>query len=593
LFFKRIEIENFLSFAKAEFDFENGLILVEGKNGAGKSSLFADAICYCLTGVTTKGDKADDVVNWDCDGDCKVSLYFAYNSREYRVDRYRAYSGVDHKGLSFGNRLVYHRDDVLIEKSTMVATQSALLEEIKVDIELLKCTLILSQDNKFNFVDATDKQQKEILSKIRHVDFEDTLKAVKLKLNAIEAETFELKSKAAILKSHLVSPEKLEDMKKLADGFAEEVDAKMVALKRSRDEYNVRIKDANDALGKLDSVSEVAVNLKLTNAKEEMSQTLAKTAKLDTMINMVEKEIKGIGGLKDTCVTCGQDIDRDHAISLLAAKKRRRDALVQKKSEISVEAEELLILVTELGNEARDIRDSFREYDHRVKLLNSDKAAWLRLGTEIAEERKRENVYLKQYNDAVTMSANIRDKLTEVETKLATVDADVPYYLFWQKAFGDKGVKSFIFDSICGTLTSKANRFINFLTNGSISISFDTQSELKDGSIREKFECCIVKDGRKVAYRRYSGGEKRRVSLAVDMALSEIMSEFYGTKFNLLVLDEQSNYIDTEGKTEYFNLAKELSKDKCVIIIDHDSLLKTKFDRVITVKNTDGVSSIG
>lgn len=593
MFFRRIEVENFLSFIKAEFNFENGLILVEGKNGAGKSSLFADAICYCLTGVTTKGDRADDIVNWDCDGDCKVSLFFTYNSRDYCVTRYRAYSGVDHKGVSFGNRLVYYRDDVLVEKSTMVATQNALLEEIKVDTELLKCTLILSQDSKFNFVDSTDKQQKEILSKIRNVDFKNILETVKLKLNAIESEAFELKSKTAILRSHLVSFEKLAEIKELADGFDAEIKSKIEALKKSRDEYNIRIKDANDALGKLDSVSEAAVNLKLTNAKEEMSQTLAKTAKLDTMINMVEKEIKGIGGLKDICTTCGQDIDRDHAISLLAAKKKRRDALIQKKDEISVEAERLLILVTELGNEARSIRDNFRDYDHKVKILNSDKAAWLRLGTEIAEERKRENVYLKQYDDALKMSANIMTKLAEIEIKLAKVDADIPYYLFWQKAFGDKGVKSFIFDSICGTLTSKANRFINFLTNGSISISFDTQSKLKDGSLREKFECCITKDGRKVAYSRYSGGEKRRVSLAVDMALSEIMSEFYGTKFNLLVLDEQSNYIDTEGKTEYFNLAKEMAKDKCVIIIDHDSLLKTKFDRVITVTNTDGVSSIG
>lgn len=592
MFFKKIEVENFLSFKKAEFNFENGLVLVEGKNGAGKSSLFADAICYCLTGITTKGDRADDVVNWNCDGDCKVSLYFTYNTREYRVYRYRAYSGSDDKGLPFGNRLIYYRDDVAVEKSTMAATQNALLEETRVDIDLLKCTLILSQDNKFNFVDSTDKQQKEILSKIRHVDFDDTLKAVKLKLNRIESEVLELKSKAAILKSHLVPPERLESMKRLSDGFAEESNAKIIMLKTRRDEYGVKIKTASDDIGTLDSTTESEVNLNLTNAKNELALSQEKKAKLDTMICMVEKEIKGIGGLKDVCETCGQDIDRDNALLLLDAKKKRKDALYRKMEEISAEVKGLLSTVNDLGNESVAIRDSVREYSHKVKMIDSDKAAWTRLGVEIAEERKRENLYLKQYNDAVAMSADTNAKLSEIERKLEVVDADVPYYLFWQKAFGDKGVKSFIFDSICGTLTTKANRFINFLTNGSISISFDTQSELKDGSIREKFECCIVKDGRKVAYRRYSGGEKRRVSLAVDMALSEIMSEFYGTKFNLLVLDEQSNYIDTDGKAEYFNLAEEIAKDKCVIIIDHDSLLKTKFNRVITVKNVGGVSSI-
>lgn len=592
MLFKRIEVENFLSFDRAEFDVTDGLILVSGTNGSGKSSFFVDSISYCLTGTTMKGDRGDDIINWHRGKDCKVSITFDDCGHIYRVDRYRNYSGADKKGVSFGNRLVYYRDDVLVEKSTVAATQDALLEEVNVDVDLLKCTLLLSQDSKFNFVDSTDKRQKEILSKIRRVDFDEAQKRVKTKLSEIDKDVSSLNSKEAILLSHLVSDEKLAEMKAKSDGFDEEIRQKIKEAKAERSSIAAEIKSLMADIADRDPEELESLKRKRTAENDIYDDYRSKISKIGVMIRTTKADIDSVRGLGATCDSCGQNVDDSYKRVALSDKTKRLDLLLKKNDDFSHASKKAKARLDNIDASIALLNKEIFASELKQKEVKSLAEKARRLQSDIESLAGRENVYSSKYFETVNMQKQINEKLKEIKKRRSEIEADLPYYFFWQRGFGDKGVKSFIFDTICGTLTTKANKFINFLTNGDISISFDTQSELKDGSLREKFECCITKDGRKVAYSRYSGGEKRRVSLAVDMALYEIMSEFYGTKFNLLVLDEQSNYIDTEGKSEYFKLAKELAKDKCVIIIDHDSLLKSKFDKTIAISKKDGISSL-
>jgi DNA repair exonuclease SbcCD ATPase subunit len=86
--------------------------------------------------------------------------------------------------------------------------------------------------------------------------------------------------------------------------------------------------------------------------------------------------------------------------------------------------------------------------------------------------------------------------------------------------------------------------------------------------------------------------KKRRISLAVDMGLSEIMADQYGSQFNLIVFDEQDSYLDDQGRKAYMNLLKDLSKQKAVYVVAHDSEFKSQFDEVITIQKREGVSAI-
>jgi DNA repair exonuclease SbcCD ATPase subunit len=59
-----VELENFASYEKLEFNFENqGLTLIQGPTGVGKSTL-CDSVAWCLFGITAKDGKADEILPW-------------------------------------------------------------------------------------------------------------------------------------------------------------------------------------------------------------------------------------------------------------------------------------------------------------------------------------------------------------------------------------------------------------------------------------------------------------------------------------------------------------------------------------------------
>ena len=164
------------------------------------------------------------------------------------------------------------------------------------------------------------------------------------------------------------------------------------------------------------------------------------------------------------------------------------------------------------------------------------------------------------------------------------------YYDFWVNGFGDSGIKSFLFDLVCSTLTERANYYADILTNGQVVVNFDTQTKTKSGEIREKFECSVTTGGEKVKYEAYSGGEKRRISLSVDMALSDLMTDYYKSDFNIVVFDEQTSFLDTDGRECFMNLLKEKAKTKKVFVVDHDSEFKSLFDSSWMIEKKDDIS---
>ena len=93
----KVDIEDFKSFrGKHSFAFptEPGLYGITGKNleeprlganGAGKSTLL-DAVFWCFYGVTTRGLKAGDVINWAAKG-CKVTVHVLIGNDDVTVTR--------------------------------------------------------------------------------------------------------------------------------------------------------------------------------------------------------------------------------------------------------------------------------------------------------------------------------------------------------------------------------------------------------------------------------------------------------------------------------------------------------------------------
>ena len=83
---KRLFIQNFLAHDNTEIEFAPyGITAFIGENGAGKSSIL-EAISYALTGKSSKGNSARDLVKWG-KNEAKVILELSKDGVDYKIER--------------------------------------------------------------------------------------------------------------------------------------------------------------------------------------------------------------------------------------------------------------------------------------------------------------------------------------------------------------------------------------------------------------------------------------------------------------------------------------------------------------------------
>jgi len=154
-------------------------------------------------------------------------------------------------------------------------------------------------------------------------------------------------------------------------------------------------------------------------------------------------------------------------------------------------------------------------------------------------------------------------------------------------------IKSFILESVVPVLDEFARRYSEILSSGSIEVRFNTISRLKSGELREHFSVEVANRYGSVDYRGDSGGERRKVDIAIMFALHALSRIQTGTFFNLVCLDEVLDSLDKEGCDRVAELLRELSVEiQRIFVITHNENLVSKFGSRIKVVKKEGYSTI-
>jgi DNA repair exonuclease SbcCD ATPase subunit len=158
----------------------------------------------------------------------------------------------------------------------------------------------------------------------------------------------------------------------------------------------------------------------------------------------------------------------------------------------------------------------------------------------------------------------------------AKAEADLPYCEFWVKAFGDNGIRKFIIDGVIPALNAKIAHWLQFLIDGRIRLTFD--NKLNDLIER------VPSDGDPFVYHAMSGGERRRLNLALAPAFAHITALNSGVSSSIIFLDEVATNIDANGVIGVYNMIVDLAKEKKVFVTTHDQNLLDLLDGCETIK---------
>jgi DNA repair exonuclease SbcCD ATPase subunit len=150
---------------------------------------------------------------------------------------------------------------------------------------------------------------------------------------------------------------------------------------------------------------------------------------------------------------------------------------------------------------------------------------------------------------------------------------------------GFKEVKQFVFQTLLNELSVKATRLASELFEVPISIRFSNEDE--DGGIT-KILTTVTLDGNERTLGLYSGGQYRRIELAVDLALASIVANRSQNPIKFRVLDEPFKDLSEPSMEKMVKLLEKL--EGSTIIIEHNSITKSIIHNVFDIEYRNGVS---
>ena len=155
---------------------------------------------------------------------------------------------------------------------------------------------------------------------------------------------------------------------------------------------------------------------------------------------------------------------------------------------------------------------------------------------------------------------------------------------FWEYAFSENGLIKYVIRNILEFFNERANHYLGVVSSGNISVEFD--DSLKD---------TFYSNGNEIYFDSMSGGEKKRCSLAVTMALNDLLVVTGKERPNLIFFDEIADSLDFEGVKGLYELINLITQDKKLFIITHNdylnSLIEDEADTFKVIKR-NGITKI-
>jgi DNA repair exonuclease SbcCD ATPase subunit len=639
------------------FDNFSNIVLIRGNNldikeiddkvasnGVGKSSI-PEIIVYTLFGKTIKHPKKithKDVINNQIGKNLKTEVQWG----DFRVvrtrkpDTLRIWEDPEHKWT----------EDTEITLGGIPSTQKLIEEKIGLNYETFVNVLVFTDNNAGSFLecDANDKRQivENLLSLDKYRSLADKAKELRkdkkdlIKSISYEYETLLNQSKQIENRLETTKNQEKEwkiQKKKEIKSFEEKITELKKALNSSGSgqELSTYLEAQDD----IKSLQKEIANLEDNYTKSEEVLTLAKTKvdqtnrsinnfniKIDNLnalidkingnVNDCKKEIKRFEDNKGSkCKFCLGEVSEDNYkkyVSEIKNKIKEFEGEIEnnnkEKNALSEEMSNLDVTLDKLNKGIKSTKiklDNFNKLilEKRTKVSDLQKIEKPKnkdVSEQIIEEKINnlleqilnknkelaDSPFIKIIDSVKEDMESNNKKLNNKKDELESLEKELPYYDFWVTAFGDTGIRKFVIDGIIPALNSRIAYWLQFLIDGKIKLEFNNELE-------EKIER-NPSDGDPFVYHAMSGGERRRLNLAVSQAFAYVMTLSSGICPSIVFLDEVTTNIDPIGVCGVYNMILELSKDRKVFITTHDQNLLDLLEgcELIKLEKRDGFTKL-
>lgn len=220
-----------------------------------------------------------------------------------------------------------------------------------------------------------------------------------------------------------------------------------------------------------------------------------------------------------------------------------------------------------------------------ARVLEQDRLT-LALGEQEGEARQRLGAAqqrLAACEQAIARRAQRAKELEQVRLEQAI-------YEELREAFGKRGLQAMIIEAAVPEIEDEANRLLERMSDGRMTIALETQRDTKKGDAIETLDVVIRDELGVRPYEMLSGGEALRVNFGLRIALSRLLARRAGTRLQTLFIDEGFGSQDAQGRLRLVEAIQSIQDEfACILVITHIEELKDLFPvRIDIVKTAEG-----
>lgn len=585
----KVKVSNFGPFEAFELGIASrGLVLIQGdnqdttsatSNGAGKSHIFK-AVTWALFGDTAEGDKHDKVIRHGAKL-AKVSVDWTDEAGQWTVER--------SKGRATAATLLLEHNGVDVSAPTIAATQAEIVKRLGLDFQTWLNTVLYAQSDLVRFADpaTSDADRKLILKRILRLEVLDkAAAAAKKRLDKLQANVDELERERIGVQAGLdaipdvaVLRKTVEDAEEEQTGYQKIAD-KLPRLNKVADQISEVISESNKRRAEVK-----AIEAEAATAGEAKATALTEMRTAKQKMSELEEEFALFDEGK--CPTCGTKATVPHIKKHLAELEARLRAAAAAETEAQARADQAAKLQTEARTRAlalsEEISAEVGEWQGKLSKVRQEIALAQAAIPAAGSAKRRAEQAKQQLAEVEEREENLQAILSDLNEELERRGEDRRHLEFWAKGFGNSGLPSYLMDAVVPELTERANHYLKTLSDGDIRVAFDTQSKLKSGEAREKLAINWEIEG--VPEATPSGGQRKKISIAVDLALMDLVAARERASIDLLMMDEVLDGLDATGKSRIMDLLAELrQKRSTILVVSHDSGISELFENTLTVR---------
>ena len=599
-----------------------GLTLFVGDNGAGKTTVAADALFWLLTSHSLrKVSPGDDIVNKEAKEAKVVAVFDSSRHGVFTVTRIKP-RGKGQKLTVVGPDGV----DLLADAGRSIRAKNEYLMQQLFGLSYKSFDRLFYFRPARGFMQLTDDGRKQLIEDVIGLDWIDELRSEALliekslsktdaqlerELEVLTAQYNEKKATLKMLKSQLRElkenakarhKQQLSDLREKEKRLQNEIKNRNQKVVATQSDLAVVLSQLKDLQARQENFNKT-IN-KLTD-KMRALEYRASAIQNNQMLQLREKIENAQSLVGKDCPTCGRPVTEDTVDEVTKGLRREYAEHKATVAQITAGVEKLRAKAEEIRErfKAQQIAEQIKAKQDEQRVLSERIAraqAEISLFQQQLETTRTELLALRsrtpETEDSAVLSVTseinatnkrleeMKEEIDQKNKDLRSLRKELQMAKWWCEALGPKGVKSFILEKYLAQLSAQANHWLWRLSDGKLALEISAYKTKKTGGIREEITDKVTNVEGGLNYTNNSDGEQRIVDVAIALAMFDFAFLQHGKGVGLMVFDEPLDVLDPFWAENVVTLLRNCSDRFSIFLITHSTEVAAHADSILRLE---------